>query len=69
MKTSFVGYHILKQQFYRKVVFMFNPEYMEVQTPCAACAICATCAACLADGPIPDLEGIGVYGGFAAFAW
>jgi hypothetical protein len=35
---------------------MFDPEYVETQTPCVACVTCMTC---LIDGPIPDLEFVG----------
>ncbi|RLF98866.1 subtilosin A family bacteriocin [Thermococci archaeon] len=39
-----------------------NPGYINpTGDECAACAICALC---FADGPIPDFEGIGLYGLF-----
>ncbi|WP_288071898.1 subtilosin A family bacteriocin [Pyrococcus sp.] len=31
------------------------------------CAICSICAICFADGPIPDFEGVGLYGLFGLF--
>lgn len=29
---------------------------------CSSCATCAICAACLGDGPIPDFEGVALFG-------